>query len=300
MDKQVFFTLVIPTYNRAHLLSATLASALAQTCAEYEIIIVDDGSTDNTEEVVQSFADGKIRYLKQENRERGAARNSGAINANGKYVCFLDSDDLLYPFHLEEAAKYIKHYSLPEVMVCNHEMRSKKRLIVKAGFNSNLRYLNNALATSGNLISTNGIFIRKDIILQHPFSENMDLSGSEDYELWLRLAARYPIYCCPRVTSTIVQQPERSVLNMDVPKLITRQLTLLDLVLNNPTIVAAFPNIAPQLQYEAYSYIALHTTLAKKEKITAIKYLLKAIAASPKNLFKCRTAATLKRMLFYV
>ena len=96
-----FFSVVIPTYNRAGFIASTLQSILGQEFTDFEILIVDDGSKDNTAEVVRPFlADPRLRYLPKENAERGAARNYGLASAKGEYVLFLDSDDLLHPNHL--------------------------------------------------------------------------------------------------------------------------------------------------------------------------------------------------------
>jgi glycosyltransferase involved in cell wall biosynthesis len=93
-------SVIIPAYNRADLIGETIESVLNQTFDDFEIIIVDDGSTDSTEEVVRKF-DGPITYLYQENRGRSCARNRGFEVSGGDYVCFLDSDDVLKPRMLE-------------------------------------------------------------------------------------------------------------------------------------------------------------------------------------------------------
>jgi glycosyltransferase involved in cell wall biosynthesis len=96
-----FFSIVIPTYNRANLIGRTLATVQTQTLGAFEALIVDDGSRDNTAEVVEPFlSDTRFRYLPKENAERGAARNYGLDRARGEYVIFLDSDDLFHPEHL--------------------------------------------------------------------------------------------------------------------------------------------------------------------------------------------------------
>lgn len=96
-----FFSIVIPTYNRADLIGRTLATVQAQALADWEALVVDDGSKDHTASVVQSFlADARFQYLPKENAERGVARNYGLARARGEYVIFLDSDDLFHPDHL--------------------------------------------------------------------------------------------------------------------------------------------------------------------------------------------------------
>ena len=88
-----FFSIIIPTYNRAHMIDVAIQSVLDQTSSNWELIIVDDGSTDDTKEVVEQFNDPRIKYVYQENQERSAARNRGILVSNGEWICFLDSDD---------------------------------------------------------------------------------------------------------------------------------------------------------------------------------------------------------------
>ena len=93
-------SVIIPAYNRADLIGETIESVLNQTFDDFEIIIVDDGSTDSTREVVRKF-DGPIKYIYQQNRGRSCARNRGFEVSGGDYVCFLDSDDVFKPRMLE-------------------------------------------------------------------------------------------------------------------------------------------------------------------------------------------------------
>src|SRR5262245_27326295 len=93
-------SVIIPTFNRADLIGETVESVLSQTFDDFEIIIVDDGSTDSTKEVIRRF-DGPINYLYQENRGLSCARNRGFDASSGDYVCFLDSDDVWNPRMLE-------------------------------------------------------------------------------------------------------------------------------------------------------------------------------------------------------
>lgn len=103
-----FFSIVIPTYNRAEELKVSLESVLQQTFTDFEVIVVDDGSTDDTSAVTRSFKDMRVRYVYQQNSERSTARNTGMQVADGKYICLLDSDDIFYPEHLEVLHEQIK------------------------------------------------------------------------------------------------------------------------------------------------------------------------------------------------
>ena len=105
--KIVMFSVIIPTYNRAHHLTTSYKSVQSQTLTDWELIIVDDGSTDDTKEVIASFNYPRIIYVYQENAERSAARNNGIQHANGEWICFLDSDDYFLPNHLESFHQFI-------------------------------------------------------------------------------------------------------------------------------------------------------------------------------------------------
>ena len=96
-----FFSVVIPVYNRATSLAAAIASVRTQSFQDFEILVVDDGSTDNPRAVVTALHDCRIRFIRQINAGGGAARNTGIEHAQGSFVAFLDSDDLFLPHHLE-------------------------------------------------------------------------------------------------------------------------------------------------------------------------------------------------------
>lgn len=94
------FSVVIPVYNRARLLERALSSVLAQSFPDFEIVVVDDGSIDDPGKVVDAIGNSRIRFVRQENRGGGSARNAGIDLATGRYIAFLDSDDQFLPHHL--------------------------------------------------------------------------------------------------------------------------------------------------------------------------------------------------------
>src|SRR5690554_2651351 len=192
MEQKPLFSIIIPTYNRADIIGRTIESALNQTYDHFEVIVVDDGSTDNTAEAVEKYKDKRLSYYKKENAERGAARNYGAQRAKGDYVYFLDSDDLLYPEHLKVAQNFLT--SKGDIAIFYQQCE-----ITLENGGKKLSYLpqkvpiNKELIKKGNFMGCQGVFIKKTVFLKHQFNEDRKVATAEDYELWLRLAARYPI-----------------------------------------------------------------------------------------------------------
>jgi glycosyltransferase involved in cell wall biosynthesis len=109
-------SVIIPTYNRADLVTQAIDSVLQQTYQDFELIVVDDGSTDDTESIVRAYGD-RVLYVRTQNGGTGHARNVGMEHASGRYLTFLDSDDLLYPYALEFGTRLLERF--PDVsMVC--------------------------------------------------------------------------------------------------------------------------------------------------------------------------------------
>jgi len=111
----MLFSVVIPTYNRVHLLARTLESVWRQCFTDYEVVVVDDGSTDGTQAYMQGVGN-KVRVIGQANSGPGAARNIGVQEGRGDYVAFLDSDDLWFPWKLDIFARAIQEHRCPNIL----------------------------------------------------------------------------------------------------------------------------------------------------------------------------------------
>jgi glycosyltransferase involved in cell wall biosynthesis len=111
----MLFSVVIPTFNRAHLLAGTLVSVWRQRFTDYEVVIVDDGSTDGTQAYLQGLGN-KVRVIRQVNNGPGAARNIGVREAKGDYIALLDSDDLWFPWTLAAFARAIEEHGRPTIL----------------------------------------------------------------------------------------------------------------------------------------------------------------------------------------
>lgn len=141
MKKNPFFTIVTPTYNRAYIISKTIKSVLAQSFGDFEFIIVDDGSTDNTEEVVKSFADERIAYIKLSQSSGGPCRprNVGFEKAAGEYVVLLDSDDELDKDILKVYKEWIEKKSGFKVFLMDTINEDENKLRSGSSTNENLK-----------------------------------------------------------------------------------------------------------------------------------------------------------------
>ena len=274
-----FFTIVVPTYNRAGLISKTIDSILHQHYRNFEIIIVDDGSTDNTETIVKPLLKENINYVKKENAERAAARNYGTRLAKGDYISWFDSDDIMLPNHLEEALAMLTLHPGTEVFALSFSIATSaltilRQVILPAPSCNGEMYKQNILAC-------NPVFVRRDIALQFPFDETRTLSASEDYELWLRLAANFTIYTSPVLTSILIEHGERSV-NVALPRqqIVNRFETFLKVVLNNVQVVQFLKN--KKANFIARNYLLIATTIAVQGyKKDSVGYFFKSLYTYP-------------------
>jgi len=294
MPGSPYFTIVIPTYNRADLIGETIGSVLAQSDPDFEIIVVDDGSTDDTGAVVRAIADDRVQYFRKENAERGAARNYGAARARGRYVNFVDSDDVLYPNHLTAARGLIERTGEPEVVYLAFEMRDRDGKLLIPG--RTLTGDVTAALVRGNVLGPNGIVLRRDVALACPFNEDRRLSGSEDWELGLRLASRYPIHYSNEVTSVMVNHELRSVLQADEQALLDRKDLTLQYLFEDEAFVARLGHCRALIENEFLSYIALHLALDGRP-VRAAKYLKDSLLSRPSSVFQRRFVAVVKHIM---
>ncbi|MDB5227225.1 MAG: glycosyltransferase [Bacteroidota bacterium] len=294
MGNDLFFSIVIPAYNRAHMISETLETTFMQTYPHYEVILVDDGSTDNTEELVKSINNPKFIYHKKSNEERAIARNTGFNLAKGDYVTLLDSDDYLYPTHLEEAVKYIEANSRPEIIRFDYDVvDSKKRLLQIARMPDHI----NQRMINGNFMGCSGIILRKDIAVKYAFNGDRDLSGSEDYELWLRLASRFKVHTPDIVTCSLHSHEERSVIyNITEDTLVKRIELLIKYTFADKVVKKIYGMKKNVFVSHCLLYVSLHLAIAKINGSSVI-YLLKAIKINPWAILDKRFFGIIKTLI---
>jgi len=185
-------TVIIPTYNRAHLLNRAIRSVLSQTFQDWELIVVDDGSTDNTEEIVKGFSDSRLHYIRHKvNCGAPAARNTGIKMAQGDYIAFLDSDDEWLPEKLEKQLKIFEN-SEDEVGVVYTgavfiDEETGKVRIKKPWAKGKIFLEELAFNPVG---STSRVMVKRECFDKcGGFDEEME--SNEDWEIWIRLAEHY-------------------------------------------------------------------------------------------------------------
>lgn len=291
MSLTPFFTIVIPTYNRAKFIVNTINSILQQDYKNFEVIVVDDGSTDNTGLLVENIGDERVRYFKQKNGERGAARNKGVELSKGEYINFIDSDDLVYPNHLTTAHQFIIEKN-PEVFHQGFDIKDIE-LNLEGKVNNLPDPINDRLIF-GNYLSCSGVFLKREVIAKNRFNENRALSVSEDYELWLRIASKYSIRTNNKITSTLVNHDARSVLQINKDKFLIRMEKLKDLVSGNPDIKNYYGKRVNIFLSYTNVYAALHLAIAKESKNLIFKYLVLSFTKRPMVVFSRRFWAVIK------
>jgi glycosyltransferase involved in cell wall biosynthesis len=189
-----FFSIILPTYNRANLISETIKSVLGQSFVDFELIVVDDGSKDHTQKVVNSFGDVRVKYFYQNNSERSAARNNGIEKSEGKFICFIDSDDLFHESHLQVLFDEIEKHSFERAFYHTNVCEIKNEVVTKIpaeyvdDFRNQIEYI---LLVKHSIIPAR-VCIAKEILQQLKFNKQLNIS--EDLELFCRIAARYPVH----------------------------------------------------------------------------------------------------------
>jgi glycosyltransferase involved in cell wall biosynthesis len=197
-------SVIIPTYNYCHFLGEAIQSVLEQTFSDFELIVVDDGSTDNTKEVVDSFGDSRIRYIYQENRGVSAARNTGIKVSSGEYVAFLDSDDMWLPENLELKVKVLDSRS-DVALICSdayvfnddtsdilgrlwHDKKSADRVNLQRVSKQPLK----EMLSRGGFIAPQLTVVRREVFTEVGYFDE-SLYVGEDWDMFIRIFLRFPI-----------------------------------------------------------------------------------------------------------
>ena len=180
-------SIVIPTHNSSRYLVKALDSVLAQTVSDFEVLVVDDGSTDDTECVMRHYG-APVRYIRQQNAGVAVARNNGISESRGRYVAFLDADDVWLPFKLERQLETINLSSANGVCYSAFSIVSSELEPMEVSQSQRSGSLLESLLTRGNIVGTPSTVICERELLSEVGGFDAALSYGADWDLWLRLS----------------------------------------------------------------------------------------------------------------
>lgn len=288
-----FFSIVIPTYNRAHLIERALTSILNQTLQDYEILVVDDGSNDNTGELIQKLNITQLKYIKTQNFGVAHARNVGIKNAGGSYITFLDSDDLMEPHHLFCAKEEIIKNNFPDTLHLNFKWGSLNKSFTHTNVLPDK--LPNDLFNNCSL-HVNCFFMSGKISEQIMFNESRELMFAEDWDFFLKVAVRYKIILVDKITIFLVDHEGRNMRNFDESKWLIKKEALIKSLKNDQIIARSYNHKIRIVQAHMDSLISVNLAVRKSKK-RSLFYFFNALKRNPAELFTRRTLAIFKHIL---
>jgi glycosyltransferase involved in cell wall biosynthesis len=290
-----YFSIVIPTYNRAEQLMLTVKSVLQQSFESFEIVIVDDGSTDHTSQVIAPLISNKVSYFKTQNLERSHARNLGAKMAKGSYLNFFDSDDIMYPDRLQKVYDFIDRSNEPDVLFTYYDLidGSGKKI------GSTERYYSSFTKDLlfNNFLATGSVFLKRRLALANPFVEDRRLITAEDWECWLRIHAMVDFTEFPEKTFAIVQHGQRSLDTITTERIEERDLFFISLIKGQKNLTKRYGRELYLFVADRYTFIALVFAIVGRWT-SAAHYLVLSIRSSFYVVTRRRFWGVLKNIIF--
>jgi glycosyltransferase involved in cell wall biosynthesis len=201
------FSIVIPVYNKERFVAKTIESVLSQTFTDYEIIIVNDGSTDQSEAKISTFKDNRIKYYSKKNEGVALARNFGIEKATADYICFLDADDYWYPTFLETMQRYSSELPEQKVFAAAIEIETKNKTIsahYSIESTSDFEIVNFFNASQKECVLwTSSVCIHKSVF-EKVGDFDTKIKHGEDTELWIRIGLQFPVVFIRKILARYV------------------------------------------------------------------------------------------------
>lgn len=289
-----FFSIITPVYNRSSFISKGIQAVLNQTFKDFELILIDDGSTDDSFCVMNSFSDERIKVFQKQNGERGAARNYGASFATGQYLIFFDSDDLMYENHLEIVHSFLINQGLPPVVYSAFEFINEQGVPFKKMFVDHTRIKEKL--SRDNFLGCNSVCIKKEVFNEFLFEEDRRLATLEDKELWLRVASKYDFLFIPRITFAMLEHEGRSLRASSAQKLEEKTNLFIELLDKNEGFKKGFKRYY-RFIYAFELALVSSTWASESNREKSRHYLIRSVQFSRSVIFTKRFMAALKNYL---
>ena len=191
-----FFSVIIPLFNKEKFIEATLKSVLNQSFTDFEILVIDDGSTDNSAQLIKGFDDARIRYYYKENEGVSSARNDGIKKAQSDYISFIDADDYWYPDFLEEMYKVIQKHPEQKVFSAAIEIETSKK-VIPASYSivkkSDYEIVNYFTASSKETVICTSCAVFHKNIFEEIGTFDIEIKSGQDTDMWIRIGINYPV-----------------------------------------------------------------------------------------------------------
>ncbi len=246
------------------MLPRAIESVIHQSFADWELIVIDDGSTDYTRKLVQSYVDqeSRVRYIYQENGERSRARNKGIREANGTYVCFLDSDDYYLPDRLEKLHQVITDKKSPLALFYTDAGLDTNGHITFSSYPS-IKGSNTYDILVKRIITSQQVCAASDILKEFQF--NPDITIAEDGELWMRVARKHKVtYLQNQATVVILDHADRTV-GQHKPEVYLKHIQTYQLIRNLHRNVFSSPRVIKDMIHDGYMGLARSYMLSGKK-----------------------------------
>jgi len=290
-------TVIIATYNAIAYLPSTVDSVIKQTFTDFELLIVDDGSTDETVEWVSKLVDPRVRLISQANQGVSVARNQGIANAQGEYIAFLDADDLWEPIKLEKQVNCLDEnpqVGLVHTSIVNIDEQGKFLAAVDASDvqGNVLKHI-----VEENLILCGSAPMVRRSCLEAVQGFDQKLMSAEDWDLWIRLAARYD-FAVVREPLVLYRQHLNSKSN-NIERHLKHRLKVIDKTFE--TVAKNLQPLKPRAVGRAYLSVAWKL-LVQKDYKTSTMYRQKALSYYPQlrfgeNYIRLTAMTTAKQLL---
>ncbi len=205
-------SVIIPVYNKEKYIRQTVESVLNQTFSDFELILIDDGSIDNSLNIIKQFNDIRIKYISQTNQGVAAARNNGVATANGELIAFLDADDMWHPHHLQEISFLYKHFPDAGFFATAYEIQFRHKVIKQVIYNFEQKHSlidkYYRFSKAIHLFYTSNFAVKKTVFNEVSGFKKMH---SEDIDLFLTIGTKHKMAYSKVVTMTYTLDAENSL-----------------------------------------------------------------------------------------